>query len=586
MRTLFSVVLSSALLLPANLLRGDIAASQAVQQSIGYQAYDDKTLAAVSAYFYAVQVGLSALTASQVLTNAAGYLALDDKSLRAITAWGAANSTSGTATSTNFYGTNIIEFGTHTVIVGRVDPESVSLLPTSYYSVGIGSPNNLSYSNSVAIGAGTCIAADNGVAVGYNSTANGIGAIAIGANTDANYDYEIAIGRDAGQGGQFTNTIEIGYQASATKDNQAVIGSLSKPTTETLLRGTTKISYSLNGAQAPATNFSGFVITSNSLAQLTPIVSAMPPGSTFRWSSNGTVIYDIIKDPAGVLSTNPAASGSGTFSTFVATSTGLTTAGNGTSTATLSSFGVVVTQLFSAPLTFASSLFGTNTAAASSGVWWMTNGTKTALWYLGTNWPGNGKGTDVANGFIGGSNVVQIDVLGGGIAFCIDSNFNTYIGGQLFVRAGTSTTLSNLINNGWFTNAGNFTNTGSVRVDGNISGAASNYWNFAVVGGESVPTNILTSSIVDFAKAEQTFQTNNVVNILGFTGKDATGKMTGSTLLKLTNSAGLGAAFQTNTVFPANVHVVGNTVITNWAEWWIEFVQPTGPTNAWSLGGW
>jgi hypothetical protein len=116
--------------------------------------------------------------------------------------------------------------------------------------------------------------------------------------------------------------------------------------------------------------------------------------------------------------------------------------------------------------------------------------------------------------------------------------------------------------------------------------AGSNFFNFSVSAGESVPTNVLSSSIVDFAKSEQTFQTNNVPNILGFTGKDTTGKMTAYTLLKITNSAGLGSAFQTNCIFPANTHVMGNSVMTNWKEFWVEFNQPTGPTNVWDLGGW
>lgn len=81
------------------------------------------------------------------------------------------------------------------------------------------------------------------------------------------------------------------------------------------------------------------IVSSNTLAALAVLV----PGDFALWSSNG-VPYYILSSPNGTLTTNAFSSGSGTFNTFVATTTGLTTTGNGTSTATISSSSAVVTQ--------------------------------------------------------------------------------------------------------------------------------------------------------------------------------------------------------------------------------------------------
>lgn len=152
----------------------------------------------------------------------------------------------------------------------------------------------------------------------------------------------------------------------------------------------------------------------------------------------GTVTANLFSGNGGSLTAIPESSVSGLitdlaakFGTLVATTTGLSASGNGTSTATLSSPGFVWTNLLSVVARFASGLTGTNTTAANAGTWWFTNTPTGTLVYFGTNTPGNGKGTDIANGYIGGSNAVQVDILGTAKAFCIDSNANTYFAGTL-----------------------------------------------------------------------------------------------------------------------------------------------------------
>lgn len=123
----------------------------------------------------------------------------------------------------------------------------------------------------------------------------------------------------------------------------------------------------------------------------------------------------------------------------------------------------------------------------------------------------------------------------------------------------------------------------------NIIGGGSNFFGvIALGGGFLTATNLISPSVavIDFSKPGGLLVTNNVPNITGFINKEATGKFDNGFLLKLTNSAGLGTAFQTNVAWPVGTRVIGNSVITNWKEFWVEFVQPSGPTNAWDLGGW
>lgn len=139
-----------------------------------------------------------------------------------------------------------------------------------------------------------------------------------------------------------------------------------------------------------------------------------------------------------------------------------------------------------------------------------------------------------------------------------------------------------------FTNAGAYFPS-NVAIGQNLSVAGgtgsslggSNFISSLVVTNLAAITNLATMS-PDFSKLISLIATNNAFQVLGYGGKDSSGKDVNWCTIAYTNSAGLGSAFVTNITFAANTHVVGQTTLnlTNWTEVLYEYWSPNGPTNA------
>lgn len=234
------------------------------------------------------------------------------------------------------------------------------------------------------------------------------------------------------------------------------------------------------------------------------------------------------------------------------------------------------------------SIQSSNTTAARAAVLFQTNTPINSLIYFGTNWPGNGHGTDIGNGSIGSTNLLQIDALLFPGALMVGTNGNVYASNTVqaatlvaVAASGSNYMGANLNVNGTINFLGG-TNTGA------FTSIGSNYLSQAVVGSMATPTNSGSSVSFDFTKLVSLLTTNNAFVTLGVSGKDTTGKDMQWCTLAVTNSAGLGAAFVTNITFAANTHVIGPTTLnlTNWTELLCEYWPPNGPTNVFVTPCW
>lgn len=138
-------------------------------------------------------------------------------------------------------------------------------------------------------------------------------------------------------------------------------------------------------------------------------------------------------------------------------------------------------------------------------------------------------------------------------------------------------------------NQHNSTNWASISATGGIGNnlGGSNFISSLVFTNVSAITNIATMS-PDFTKTISLITTNNAFQVLGYGGKDSSGKDVNWCSIAYTNSAGAGAAFVTNITVPVNTHVIGPATLnlTNWTEILYMYWPPNGPTNAFITPCW
>jgi hypothetical protein len=183
-----------------------------------------------------------------------------------------------------------------------------------------------------------------------------------------------------------------------------------------------------------ATN--GIILRSNTF----PITSFAELGNSgcVFWNSNGvgylvctnslttTATTNLIVESGGGtgIATN---SGSGTNNVF----TGFTTDGSTTNApGAVHTGGRVETNYATKSFSIYTnaSLFASNGTAIRAGTFYVTNGPTQSLLYLGTNPPSSGLATAIAQGAIGSTNVLQIDVPNVNAAFAVHTNGGAWFG--------------------------------------------------------------------------------------------------------------------------------------------------------------
>jgi hypothetical protein len=132
--------------------------------------------------------------------------------------------------------------------------------------------------------------------------------------------------------------------------------------------------------------------------------------------------------------------------------------------------------------------FQSNTVAANGGVFYtFSSSTLFGGFYAGTNAPGNSRGTDIANGAIGGTNLIQVDAPTVAKALEIGTNGSTHIAGPVVITgSGSNYSGGNLNINGTINNTGA---TNSSLTANRIILTDANKAQVSAAGSGSVPVN-------------------------------------------------------------------------------------------------
>lgn len=291
----------------------------------------------------------------------------------------------------------------------------------------------------------------------------------------------------------------------------------------------------------------------------------------------GTVTANLFSGNGGSLTAIPESSVSGLitdlaakFGTLVATTTGLATSGNGTSTATLSSPGFVWTNGLSVAAVASNSFTIRDSTGASvvisNGVIGTVNGItnigniQTATLNATTSISVGGTGPSIYNGGITNHGVLD--------QFGRQTNYDVVIGTAQTnsgnIQAATMNTTGNAVVGG----------TLSVGGSGSIQAANSNFFNLAVVKALAYPTNISIMS-PDFTKGIATIKTNAAFKILQPVGIDAA-KLTYQYAIQIfTNSTAAALAITPSD----NCHAVGVQFVTNVTQVLTEYDSSLNITN-------
>ena len=163
-----------------------------------------------------------------VVSNSTGSVSMGASSVAggaSATAIGA--SSNAAAADNTAIGASSTAFGASTTAIGK------SAIAQGASSIAIGNSSvagNFNNSTAIGVSAAAGNGGTNATAIGYTSAAGGASSIAIGANSIANGDNSTAIGASA-TCGTFTKSTAIGKDATATANNQVVLGT----STETII---------------------------------------------------------------------------------------------------------------------------------------------------------------------------------------------------------------------------------------------------------------------------------------------------------------------------------------------------------------